>query len=154
MTTHWIISIGRPKPSVISGKAMLTAVSSGTTDVPRPTSTICRMRLAVMRVCEEPVTTQPFVNPAQEGCEEIGCIAVTRAWSFPRCRGGSRAHRSVAGTLHRMVRPCDCFDSKVRGAIDLGFRRKARNDLRACGAHSRITDFFDGIKKNLRPHWQ
>ena len=38
MTTHWIVSIGRPKLPVMSGKAMLTALSSGTTDVPRPIS--------------------------------------------------------------------------------------------------------------------
>ena len=39
MTTHWIISIGGPNLAVMSGKAMLTALSSGTTDVPRPIST-------------------------------------------------------------------------------------------------------------------
>src|SRR6266446_3282237 len=39
MTTHWIIGIGRPKLPVMSGKAMLTAVSSGTTEMPSPTST-------------------------------------------------------------------------------------------------------------------
>src|SRR3981081_416040 len=39
MTTHWIIAIGRPKLPVMSGKAMLTAVSSGTTEIPSPTST-------------------------------------------------------------------------------------------------------------------
>src|SRR5204862_1100063 len=39
MTTHCIISTGSPKLPVISGNAMLTAVSSGTTDVPRPTRT-------------------------------------------------------------------------------------------------------------------
>src|SRR5258708_35491907 len=39
MTTHWIIAIGSPKLPVMSGKAMLTAVSSGTTEMPRPTST-------------------------------------------------------------------------------------------------------------------
>jgi hypothetical protein len=39
MTTHWIISIGRPKLRVMSGNAMLTALSSGTTDVPNPIST-------------------------------------------------------------------------------------------------------------------
>ena len=38
MTTHWIISIGKPKLPVMLGKAMLTALSSGTTDVPRPIS--------------------------------------------------------------------------------------------------------------------
>ena len=38
MTTHWIISIGRPKLRVMSGKAMLTALSSGTTEVPSPIS--------------------------------------------------------------------------------------------------------------------
>src|ERR1700756_486794 len=36
MTTHWIISIGRPKLAVMSGKAMLTALSSGTTEGPNP----------------------------------------------------------------------------------------------------------------------
>src|SRR5437870_5235106 len=39
MTTHWIIAIGRPKLPVMSGNAMLTAVSSGTTEMPRPIST-------------------------------------------------------------------------------------------------------------------
>ena len=39
MTTHWIISSGRPKLPVMSGKAMLTALSSGTTEVPKPTRT-------------------------------------------------------------------------------------------------------------------
>src|SRR6266446_3309375 len=39
MMTHWIIGIGRPKLPVMSGKAMLTAVSSGTTEMPSPTST-------------------------------------------------------------------------------------------------------------------
>src|SRR5215831_4225168 len=39
MTTHCIIATGRPKLPVISGNAMLTAVSSGTTDVPTPTRT-------------------------------------------------------------------------------------------------------------------
>src|SRR5947209_11453402 len=39
MITHWIIGIGRPKLPVMSGKAMLTAVSSGTTEMPSPTST-------------------------------------------------------------------------------------------------------------------
>src|SRR5579883_2024321 len=38
MTTHWIIAIGRPKLAVMSGKAILTAVSSATTEVPRPIS--------------------------------------------------------------------------------------------------------------------
>ena len=36
--THWIIAIGRPKLPVMSGKAMLTALSSGTTDTPNPMS--------------------------------------------------------------------------------------------------------------------
>src|SRR6266700_8363893 len=39
MTTHWIIGIGSPKLLVMSGKAILTAVSSGTTEIPSPTST-------------------------------------------------------------------------------------------------------------------
>src|SRR6266851_10426353 len=39
MTTHWIIGIGSPKLPVMSGKAILTAVSSGTTEIPSPTST-------------------------------------------------------------------------------------------------------------------
>src|SRR6266851_4046786 len=38
MTTHWIIGIGSPKLPVMSGKAILTAVSSGTTEMPSPTS--------------------------------------------------------------------------------------------------------------------
>src|SRR5215469_7945750 len=36
MTTHWIIGIGRPKLRVMSGKPILTAESSGTTDIPSP----------------------------------------------------------------------------------------------------------------------
>src|SRR5215831_215755 len=39
MMTHWIIASGRPKLPVMSGKAMLTAVSSGTTEMPSPTMT-------------------------------------------------------------------------------------------------------------------
>ena len=39
MTTHWIIAIGRPKLPVMSGNAMLTAVSSGTTEMPSPIRT-------------------------------------------------------------------------------------------------------------------
>src|SRR6266567_1919764 len=39
MTTHWIIAIGSPKLPVMSGKAILTEVSSGTTEMPSPTST-------------------------------------------------------------------------------------------------------------------
>src|SRR6266851_5962033 len=38
MTTHWIIGIGSPKLRVMSGNAILTAVSSGTTEMPSPTS--------------------------------------------------------------------------------------------------------------------
>ncbi len=37
--THWIIEIGRPKLPVMSGKAMLTELSRGTTDTPSPIST-------------------------------------------------------------------------------------------------------------------
>src|SRR6516225_9246408 len=48
MTTHWIISIGRPKLPVISGKAIFTALSRGTTDVPRPISTSRSHCLAVI----------------------------------------------------------------------------------------------------------
>jgi hypothetical protein len=48
MTTHWIIWIGKPKLPVISGKAMFTAVSSGTTDVPRPTNTTRKISRAVI----------------------------------------------------------------------------------------------------------
>src|SRR5579885_2827345 len=36
MTTHWIIAIGSPKLRVMAGKPILTAVSSGTTDIPSP----------------------------------------------------------------------------------------------------------------------
>src|SRR5579862_8961735 len=39
MTTHWIIAIGSAKLPVMSGKAILTEVSSGTTEMPSPTST-------------------------------------------------------------------------------------------------------------------
>jgi hypothetical protein len=39
MMTHWIIEIGRPKLPVMSGKAMLTALSSGTTETPNPIKT-------------------------------------------------------------------------------------------------------------------
>src|SRR5487761_1878623 len=49
MTTHWIIAIGRPKPWVMAGKAMLTEVSSGTTEVPRPSSTSAERRRPVIR---------------------------------------------------------------------------------------------------------
>ena len=48
MTTHWIISIGKPKLPVIAGKAMFTAVSSGTTDVPSPTSRMRNLCRAVI----------------------------------------------------------------------------------------------------------
>src|ERR1700761_8053155 len=37
MTIHWIIGTGRPKCATIGEKSMLTAESSGTTKVPRPT---------------------------------------------------------------------------------------------------------------------
>src|ERR1043165_5423268 len=37
MMTHWIIASARPKLPVMSGNAILTAVSSGTTETPRPT---------------------------------------------------------------------------------------------------------------------
>src|SRR6185437_11801439 len=38
MMTHWIIAIGKPKLPVMSGNAMLTELSSGTTDTPNPIS--------------------------------------------------------------------------------------------------------------------
>src|SRR3546814_4762800 len=44
MTTHWIGGIGRPKLATMSGKAMLTAESSGTVIVPRPISATCAVR--------------------------------------------------------------------------------------------------------------
>src|SRR3546814_19579174 len=44
MTTHWIVGIGRPKLATMSGKAMLTAESSGTVIVPRPISATCAVR--------------------------------------------------------------------------------------------------------------
>src|SRR4051812_27656306 len=37
MTIHWIIGIGRPKCATIAGNPILTAESSGTTEVPSPT---------------------------------------------------------------------------------------------------------------------
>src|SRR6516164_9482663 len=77
MTTHWIISIGRPKLPVISGKAILTALSRGTTDVPRPISTSRSHCLAVIpghaveRVsAREPGSVFTTAIVAEERCSE------------------------------------------------------------------------------------
>src|ERR1700741_4241481 len=77
MTTHWIISIGKPKLPVMLGNAMLTALSSGTTDVPTPISASrrhCRAVIpgpAVERVfAREPGSVFTTAIVAEERCSE------------------------------------------------------------------------------------
>jgi len=60
MTTHWIIGIGSPKLPVMSGKAMLTAVSSGTTEMPSPINA----SRARSRIVTGAATAPPFTDVA------------------------------------------------------------------------------------------
>src|SRR3954467_2916992 len=87
MTTHWIIGIGRPKLPVISGKAMLTAVSSGTTEIPSPIST----RRSQSRRAEGGATTAPFIDVALRSIEEDEV-----------CRSDIRSHNDRG---HRQYQP-------------------------------------------------
>src|SRR5208282_3004607 len=67
MTTHWIISIGRPKLPVMLGKAMLTALSRGTTDVPSPISTSrshCRAVIPGQAAAPAQVRHRTLAGPA------------------------------------------------------------------------------------------
>ena len=63
MTTHWIASIGRAKLPVISGNAILTAVSSGTIDVPRPAIATCNACFPVICGLVERASSSSGTSP-------------------------------------------------------------------------------------------
>src|SRR2546428_127115 len=97
-----IIGIGRPKLPVMSGKAMLTAVSSGTTEMPSPTST----RRKPSRNLAEPGAATPFTDVApgsicrlKSARRLVGAIMV--ASSRNASPGFALAVHGGAGTLRR-----------------------------------------------------
>src|SRR5437660_906089 len=122
--THWIIGIGRPKLPVMSGKAMLTAVSSGTTEMPNPSNTSrspSRNRAAAGAATPFTDVAPGSICGLKSGRRLAG--AIMAASSSNASLGFSLAIHGGAGTLRREAMSAArnaLYHAGLRRALDAG----------------------------------